>query len=195
MSDAFLTTQGIEWGGLGGQVGVVSYGDRSNCEFYRASVRNGNAAIASGDAAFVGVDMIRIWQAGERNLWAPTCEVLDYHKRRFPAQWAAYQEGRKQIPDGIPVATLYPNEPDMADRLRMVSIHTIEQLAELQETGIAKLGMGAREMVLKAKQFMETAGDSARTAAMIADRDRQDATIAELQAQVTRLLAKEGALA
>lgn len=191
----FLPSQDIQWGGPGGQVGVVSYGNRSNAEFYRASVRNGNAAIANGEATFIGMDMVRIWQSGERNLWAPTHEVTEIDKMRFPSQWAAYQDGRKQVPDGIPIATLYPNEPDMVDRMRLVSIHTVEQLAELQETGIAKLGMGAREMVLKAQRFMETAGDNARSAALIAMKEQQDRVIAELQAQVAQLMAKEGAAA
>lgn len=190
MSD-FERARDIEWE-PGGAVGRVSYyeGDKALAvEFYRKSEPNGLAAIQSGGPAFVAKDYVRIYRPAEMKIWTVDREATEHDKRRFPRHWDAYKESRAQIPDGYPIALLFPNDPDRVDIMRGHRIHTIEQLAGVSDGAVGRLGMGGRELVEQAKEYLERAGDREQWAAMQQAREQDQAVIAALKAQMAELSA------
>ncbi|NBW77328.1 MAG: hypothetical protein EBR34_16270 [Sphingomonadaceae bacterium] len=137
--------------------GRAFYGDDSRLavRFYRGKQIHGLESQEAGRPIYHGVDMCAIRQPGERDEWhgAATAE----HKARFPKQWEAYQNNQEYVPDGTPLSVIFAAEPETVENLRHLKIHTVEQLAGLQENAITRIGLGGRNLVIKAAKFMEAA--------------------------------------
>lgn len=156
MSETFFAQHSnINMGSDG--VGQVSYGDdsRLSVRFFRGKEIHGLQTQEAGRPIYVGVDMVGIRQPGERD--EPHFVVTELHKQRFPRQWEAYQNKQEYIPDGTPLAVIFGAEPETVENMKGLKIYTVEQLAGLQEAAISRLGMGGRNLVVKAQKFMEAA--------------------------------------
>lgn len=189
MSDTFLPAQDIAWN-PGGTVGQVVYGTdaRKIVKFYRRSVRNGEAAIANGEPAFIGVDHIEMYEPGERNLFRADRPATEHDKMRFARHWEAYLAGRAQVPDGTPIEALFQSDPEVVDRLKPLGFITVQQLAGAQEGAIAKIGMGARGFVTKAQEFLEATRNHDQFAAIQAQMAEMRKALAEAQEQNAALI-------
>jgi len=73
--------------------------------------------------------------------------------------------------------------------MRALHIHTVEQLANLSEQGMGKLGMGGREKVNRAKLFLEHAAKMAGGSQLQAELEKARDEIAALRSQVEQLVA------
>jgi hypothetical protein len=174
--------------------GRVTYGNdsRMHVRFYRGQQLHGMQSAEAGRPIFVGVDMIEIRQPGERDVFCGL--ATEWHKRRFPKQWEAYQAGREYQPDGTPLDVLFPTEPEVVTNLRYFKIFTVEQLADLDDNAIARIGIGARQMVNKAIKFKESATNYAAASRMNAEienlkseRDTLKEQLAAMQEAIARL--------
>lgn len=133
------------------------FGDESrmHVRFFRGRELHGLQTAEAGRPIYHGVDMVEIRQPGERDVFHGL--ATDAHKVRFPRQWEAYQKDQEYIPDGTPLSVIFASEPETVENLRHLKIYTVEQLAALQEVAIARIGMGGRNLVLKAQKYMEHA--------------------------------------
>jgi hypothetical protein len=134
---------------------VFSDDNRLHVRFFRGKERHGLQSEEQGRPIYVGVDMVEIRQPGERDVFHGI--ATGEHKMRFPRQWEAYQSDREHIPDGTPLTVIFSNEPETVETMKHLKIYTVEQLAALQENAIGRLGMGGRNLVIKAQKFMEQA--------------------------------------
>lgn len=142
-----------------GGVGAVSYGPGDNqllVGFYPRSVLNRARSQQEGKPIHERIDYVKIQQPGEK-LNVVDRPTTDFDKARFKPQWMAYQQGKEQAPDGIPLSLLFPNRPEIVDTMRGYNIHTVEQLANLSSHAIDTVGMGARDWVNKAQSYMKQA--------------------------------------
>ena len=130
-------------------------------------------------------DFIKIIQPGERDVIDR--EVNDFDKMRFQRQWAAYQAQQEQVPDGTPIAILYPHDPDICDTLRALKVHTIEQLGGMTEQGISRLGLGGRNYVERAKAFLQAASGMKGAHKLQRQVDEANDKIAALEATIRQL--------
>jgi hypothetical protein len=138
---------------------VVGGGDgRLWVKFIKKSRRNAFRSEQEGRPIYEPVDYVQIQQPGERDQLVRPVREEDWH--RFPRQWAAYQADSEQVPDGTPIQMLFPNEPHIVDLLRDLKILTVEQLAQLTEHGISRLGMDGRKYVQRAKGAMDKSENS-----------------------------------
>lgn len=169
--------------------GTVSFGgdDRLWVRFFANSVQNNYQSEQQGRPIFEKRDFIEIIQPGERDRLVR--EANDGDKQRFPRHWEKYQAGNEQVPDGTPLAILYPHEPHICESMQAIKIHTIDQLAGLNEAGIQRLGMGGRDHVERAKRFLEAASNFEGAHKMQAEIDRQRDEIAVLTTKIEQLLA------
>ena len=124
------------------------------------------------------VEMIEVFQPGEKESVKQL--VTDFHRYRFPKQYEAFKEGKEQTASGTPLELLFPSEPSTVLTLRNLHIYTIQQLSALTDTGIANLPMGGRQLVDRAKKYLETASAGAPAHQM----EMMQKQIAELQAQL-----------
>jgi len=168
-------------------VGQVSYAedDRMLVWFFRKSIQNGAQSEAEGRPIFEGKDYVHIQQPGERDYIEREAHQGDIG--RWPRHWQAYQEGREQDQAGTPIATLYPTNPEVVDMMRALKVSTVEQLANLTEQGIARMGMGARAHVQRAKDFLEAAKGMAHAHALQRQIEERDDRIATLEQRLAAL--------
>lgn len=122
-------------------------------------------------------------------------EVQDKDKREYPNEWLAYKEGREQRITGTPVELLPGLDTGRADSLKAIYVYTIEQLAEATEPAKHMIGMGANDLVQKAKAYL--AKNTAEVQSLKQALAEKDALIAEqgrqLQDLASRITALESA--
>ncbi len=167
--------------------GIVEFGDDSRLfvEFVSRAVPDEVASREMGRPISRQMDYIRIRQPGERDeIFQP---ANDGHRRRFARHWAAYQEGRQEIPEGTPLSILFPNNPEIVENLKYLKILTAEQLAGLNDTQVQNVGMGARAWQQKAAEFLMVADSGKGLEALNAKMD-------QMAKQITALTDKNQAL-
>jgi hypothetical protein len=113
---------------------------------------------------------------------------------RWPRQWAAFQSQSEQPSIGTPLTEWASITKSQAMMLKGLQIHSVDQLAAVPDHALNWLG--AREMKQKAIEFLkqhehgrqEIDALHAQLADAQAARDAQAAQIAELQAQMQKLI-------
>lgn len=141
------------------QSGMARFGsdDHLFVFFAEKPIHNKTKSREAGIPIYDTVEVVHIQQPGERDYIERPAEEAD--RRRFQRQYQAYKEGRDQIPEGTPVDLLFPHHPGIPQTLKHLKIFTIQQLARLTEEGISKVGMGARDWVESAKQYLARGSD------------------------------------
>lgn len=105
------------------------------------------------------VEYIKIFWPGDntKEIHRP---VRQEDKAKYAPEYTAFTEKREQLMSGTPLSAWGAlHESTVAD-LRALKVYTVEQLAGLSEIGIAKLGMGARDMVAKAQAFLNKGSEA-----------------------------------
>lgn len=146
----YLTPQGYTPDGIA----LFGKDEQSMVRFFKHPQLSKIQSEERGLPVYHDVDMIEVMQPGEKE----SVQVLatEWHKRRFPKQWQAFQEGIDQTMTGTPLDHLFPAEPGTILTLKSFQIHTVQQLAALSDTGINNIPMG-RQMVDRAKQYLGSA--------------------------------------
>jgi hypothetical protein len=169
--------------------GSVQFGadDKMITWFFDKPVLNGIKSKEAGRPVYDNVTHVHIQQPGERDF--AEIPATEEHKMRFPRKWAAYQANEQQKIEGTLLAILFPNNPAVVENMKHAAIHTVEQLAALNDTQIQNIGLGGREFVNLAKQFMAHSekgkdfNDLADKIAKLELREKEkDAKIAALEA-------------
>ena len=180
--------------------GVANSGptdDRLIVGFYHKSIINTFKSREAGKRVCEDQEFVKIQHPGE-SLNIVDRPVQPSDKQRWPRQWAMFQEGKHQVPDGIPITLLYPDKPSITDMLIGYNIHTVEQLANLSAHAITQVGMGCQEWVNKAQKYLEQANkgvDFHRFESAIAAKDAEMETmrrqIKDLSSQLGKFMRKE----
>jgi hypothetical protein len=143
--------------------------------FFRGTKRNVFKSTADGYPQDIAVDYVRIGQVGERDDVVHEVNLIQADKR-WPDQWRAYQEGREQVSDGMPLDMLFPGNPEVVSTLKLNHIHTIEQLAGITDTNKFSFALVWQQ---KAMKFLDARKEDAMPA--------MEAKMAALLAQVEAL--------
>jgi len=185
--DDFAAPTGIDWNG---SVGKVQYGggDRSMVVmFFTKPQHNPGKSTEAGRPIYDDVPYVRIHPPGERLniVERPVQQASD--SRRFPQQWAAFQQGRQQIPDGTPIDLLYPDHPSIGAMLRASNVYTIEQCAELSGPAIDNIGMGAQRYCNDAQKYLQASNKGVKASQLRHELDERDSQIRTLTQTVETL--------
>lgn len=187
----FRPMTGIDQASIASQgYGMVQYGptdDKLIVGFYKKSVLNAARSREEGKPVHEGRDFVKIQHPGE-TLNIVDRPVNESDMQRWPRQWAHYQKGVRQIPDGVPINLLFPNKPEIESTLRGYNIHTVEQLAGLSAQGISTVGMGAQDWVNAAQRYMERANKGV-------DHHKFETTVNELKSEIVKLQRQNSELA
>lgn len=106
---------------------------------------------------------------------------------RFPRQWAAFKAAQEQGHDGTPIKEWAPLSGARAMELNAMGIYTVEQLSGVPDSAAANLGMGGRDLVNKAKAWLEQAKDGTAVSRMSAQIAALEADNAGLKAQFAQI--------
>lgn len=120
-----------------------------------------------------------------RKYWDGTERFHRGHPR-FRSQFEAWQRGMAAGTFGTPIDSWDDISASDKDRLKQNRIATVEALATVPDTAIGHLGMGGRDLVRKAQQFVSRGGSRAVTE-IRAENEQLRSLLEETLARVERL--------
>lgn len=184
--------------------GNMLYGDdRLGVVFYNETVEDKERTLEEGRKCFKQREFIKILIPGDRlnTVVRPvqrTGILPSDDRMRFAKQYAAFQAKKDTAPhDGTPLSLWPVISNDLAEEFKYLNIFTVEQLAELSDTYVARIPMG-NEWKRKAAAFVAALKDSAQVVKMqteLAERDNRidtlEKAIADQAEQIKKLIAKK----
>ncbi len=177
----------IQWQGEWG--GTVQLERNNNMAiFFNKAVHNPAKSTEKGSPHYDNVTFVRIAPPGERlNIVERPAREED--RRRFPVQWAQFQQNQEQLPEGMPIDLLYPERPAVGATLRANGVYTVEQCAGLSGTAIDSIGMGAQQYANDAQKMLEMANKGVNSVKHRKDLEERDQKIRILENNIQNLQA------
>lgn len=138
--------------------------DNARPTFFKEAVKNNALSEQEGRPIFDEKEMVKIEIPGDRNLtWIGV--VDEKITNRFPAQYASFKRGDQRAASGTPLEQ-WPS-PDMTTgqiaSLKALNILSVEELANVTDAVLPKIGMKGRELREQARAYIQSAKDSAAT--------------------------------
>ena len=160
--------------------------DKLVVHFYMGYLRNDKATRDAGRPIYDDMEFIKIRIPGDRTSLVQR-PVRPEDKRRFPQQYAAFKQGQESRVSGTPLAQWPIVSRGLAEELRYLGFHTVEQIAEANDTSPVR---GLQQLKIKARQFLEAAaGSTAPVEALEARLEETEAKNAALEKQIAELKA------
>jgi hypothetical protein len=164
---------------------------RLNVKFYQRAINNEFKSNLEGRPIMEMADFVVIEVPGD-NLTVIDTFAVDEHKKRFPVQWARYQNEKT---DGDIEGTLLHDWPILnaavAAELKHFRFYTVEQIAAASDAQLNTLGMAAGMSPLslrdKAKAFLSSAKGSALVQQQADELRKRDEELAAIKAQLAEL--------
>lgn len=162
--------------------------------FYQREVDNAFQTALQGRPIKKMADFVRIEIPGDRNTIIDTF-VNESHKKRFPMQWAQYQNEKADGGNDVQ-GTLLKDWPllsaAIAAELKHFNFYTVEQIAGASDMQLNNLGMAAgmspSSLKEKAKAFLANAKDSALVQQQADELRKRDQEIEAMKQQMQELL-------
>ena len=166
--------------------------------FFRDKMQNNFRSEQEGRPVYDDVEKVEIIIPGMTQSIAVE-RVNEGHKMRWPQHYAAFQKGLEPVHDGTPLEEWPPLSPAQVANLKALQVHTVEQLANITDTAIQKIGMGARDLKAKAGAWLDQAQSGAALSKALAENAQLRAQLDtmkenhdQLAAAVARLTAQAG---
>ncbi len=154
--------------------------------FFMEPVIDELASAQEGRTIARDVECIRIATPGN-TLTIFAGRVTDEHRYKWPAEYAAFKEGREIEMSGTPIEMWGMLRPSQVTEWKAMGVRSVENMADLNDHDIQRLGMGARNMRDAARAFLDNAEATKLQAKLAADNERKDNQIAALTHQVEEL--------
>lgn len=87
--------------------------------------------------------------------------VTDAERQRYPEEYAVFKRGIEMVFSGTPLNQWPIMLPAQIKLFNHFNIYTVEQLSEIDDIAISRVGPGTRDFVEKAKAFLAKAKGSA----------------------------------
>lgn len=166
--------------------------------FYSKTKQNEAKSIEAGRPIFDEVEMVEVTLPGDRFYQPhfPAHEVAvtwDAEKKtddtrtwaeRFPNEYAAFKTSHIPSESGLPLEEWGFITRAQASELKALKIHTVEQLAAVNERNRAILGPGARALIAQAQAFIEQSREQAPVAKLAAQNEALQAELEALKARM-----------
>lgn len=141
-------------------------------EFFMDAVQNNFESEKQGRPIFEDCEFVRILIPGDTKT-EMVYRVTDVYKERYPKQYEAFKRSEDQrYAVGTPLKHWPPMTPALVRNMEASNVYTVEQLADVSDTQMQHIGMGAREWRDKAKAFLSQAGDGAEVQRLVTENKR-----------------------
>lgn len=113
--------------------------------------------------------------------------VRDVDKQRFKSQWEAYKAQQSQFAGQVLLEEAELFDEGKIKTYKAFNIETVDQLANLNDAFISKIGMGARDDVKKATSYLQSQAETGKQIALERELQIRDEANAKLQEQLDEL--------
>lgn len=155
----------------------VTYGDDKGLlvEFMEDAVHQPFESEQKGRAIYKQTPFLSIIFPGDKTkrTYRPASEE---DKRRFAAQWAAFEKGEKAIENGTPLTEWNYLSKSQALELKHMGFWTVELLANATDTAISQL-IGGNMIREQARTFLSATKDDSKFTAMTAENEKLKAQV------------------
>lgn len=180
-----------------GNHAAVTHGSDAalHVEFFVEDVYQEFESEKQGRAIYKPVEKVRITFPGAKSDIIKHVQYQDLsdmpsHPNRFPRQWAAFKAQQAQTPEGTPLEMCKFIASHRVKELKAQNVYTAEQLANLPDTILQTLGMGASRERDLAKAFLNEDTKLSELSAALASKKAMEHDMAALRAQLADLSAK-----
>ena len=136
----------------------MAYEDGVFATFYDDKIKNERQSKQKGFAVFTDTLMVKIQIPNTTDVTPRP--VQDEDKRRFPNSWQAYETGKEAVDDGFPLEQ-WPQMTTGEMRICNANmIKTVEQLANVPDGNVHRLGQGGMSMKVRATKFLTELADT-----------------------------------
>jgi len=136
----------------------MAYEDEVFATIYDGSLKNDSHTKKKGYAVFDDVTMIRIQVPNQVDCVPRPLQEAD--KTRFPKSYQAYVTGKEAEEDGFPLEQWPQLTSGELKVCHANMIKTVEQLANVADSAIHRLGQGGVGMKDRAQKFISSLGDT-----------------------------------
>jgi hypothetical protein len=184
--------------------GAYNPDSRLAVQFYTRPVQNEFQSNLQGRPIFDDVDFVKIFIPGDSTTTIDTA-VHESHKKRFPQQWAYYQNNKNsdQI-HGTAISAWPLLTPGQVEQLKAMKFYTVESVASSSDAQIGNIGMigGMQPHTFRerAQLFLKVANDesiaakqAAEISKMKAEQEERDRKHAEEMAELRALIVAQNA--
>jgi len=156
--------------------------------FERVAVENKTKSLEAGHFVAVDVDYVNVTPPYSKdifkqkvNIWLNQVEQ-DAINGRIPQEWVndykkayeAFKNGQELPLNGFPIKGWGIISPAQQETLIRMHVLTVEQLAEINDEGIRRVGMGAIDLKNKAQSWLKTLKKSGGAALELAELRREN---------------------
>ncbi len=180
--------------------------EKNTVQFSQHAVQNEVASNQMGRAMFDKILRIHISVPGQKDVqsyevdreyaegWKhPNPDLANGRKneaiyKRFGKYIEEYKRNSSVIAtSGMPIEKWPMVDVRQCAMLKSLGVHTVEALAEITDSNIANLGMGGRDLVRKAKDWLQSAQNSATATKMAAEKRVMEDRLSALESNYKEL--------
>ena len=154
--------------------------------FFVDEVQDNVASEQAGRAIFKSEERVEIIMPGNAQTRF-VARVTSEHTSRWPVEYKAFKDGIEISPDGTPLEEWPILKRSQVMELKYLGFKTVEQVAQMNDQVIQRIGMGGRALKNMAAAFLDDAERIALTAKLTAESDRKDERIAALERQLAEM--------
>jgi hypothetical protein len=157
--------------------------------FYVEAVENRSKSELEGRPVFDEVEYVRIMIAGDQKTEVVK-KVTDAVRNQYRGEYQYWKQTQQQAVTGTPIEQWPAASVSFVKTAKVLNVNTVEQLADLGDAALQRLGMGARDMQARARAFLLAARDGAATEKLAAENNRMADEIELLKKQIAEMGAK-----
>lgn len=146
----------------------VQHGTDNNLfvEFFMEAIHDEEESVKQGRPIYHDREFVKIIPVGDTK--TIVCRPVDKvgtqatppDNIRWPRQYESFKNQQVQVMDGTPLEHWAPLTKSQVLMYKSANVHTVEQLANVSDTNLHNLGMGARDVREKAIAYLENAKDN-----------------------------------
>lgn len=134
--------------------------DHNIVRFYNKEVHDKKQSEIDGRPRYKLIPYVEIFAPGQIRNTRIDRKATDDDKAKYRSQWERFQRNEVETLDGTHVeAWPYLNRAQVAE-MKAIGFLTVEAIANASETGLQKMGMGARDLQKRAQQFLKPQSDT-----------------------------------
>lgn len=160
-------------------------------EFYLEAVEFKAESEKEGRPIFREIPFVRIQNPGDRNNVLET-KATDHYKLRYAREWEHFERGQSGLAVGTPLAQWPQITKSQVMEAQYFGVKTVEQLSEVVDTSIQKMGMGWMELRKKARDYLSAASGNAPITALQAENEKLRQDFEALKASLANPEVKRG---
>lgn len=154
--------------------------------FHMESVIDPVASQNAGREIHVDEERVEIIMPGNPHT-RPVFKVSDEHRNRWPKEYEAFKRGHTIAATGTPLEAWALLKKSQVNELKYLGFNTVEQVAQMDDHALQRIGMGGRQIKNAAIAYLDDAAAGAMLAQATAQNDKWEAENAVLKRQVEEL--------